>query len=186
MGVEAKVQGTIAPELTHKEFLRIDRDYQKAAEIADLVYVNVNSNGITRLKKGKGYTYSYQGKTVKDKDHLERIRKLVIPPAWTNVWICTVANGHIQVTGLDLRGRKQYRYHPLWNALRDETKFHRLYEFGKVLPRIRTKVEEDFKKKELCQEKVLALVVSLMERTYIRIGNSGYEKLYGSYGLTTL
>jgi DNA topoisomerase-1 len=186
MAAEAKAQETVALELTHKEFLRIDRDYQKAAEIVDLVYVNVNSEGITRMKKGKGFTYSYQGKTVKDKDHLERIRKLVIPPAWTNIWICTVPNGHIQVTGLDLRKRKQYRYHPLWNALRDETKFHRLYEFGKVLPGIRAKVEEDFKKKELCQEKVLALVVSLMERTYIRIGNSGYEKLYGSYGLTTL
>jgi DNA topoisomerase-1 len=85
-----------------------------------------------------------------------------------------------------MRQRKQYRYHPLWNALRDETKFHRLYEFGKALPKIRARVEEDYKKKELCQEKVLALVVSLMERTYIRIGNSGYEKMYGSYGLTTL
>ena len=110
----------------------------------------------------------------------------MIPPAWTSVWICPFANGHIQATGLDLRGRKQYRYHPLWNALRDQTKFHRLYEFGKALPKIRQKVEEDFKKKGLCQEKVMALVVSLMERTYIRIGNSGYEKLYGSYGLTTL
>lgn len=186
MAEEVKGQETSTPELTHKEFLRIDRDYQKAAETADLVYVNVNSDGITRIKKGKIFTYSLQGKTVKDKEHLERIRKLVIPPAWTSVWICPVPNGHIQVTGLDLRQRKQYRYHPLWNALRDETKFHRLYEFGKVLPKIRRKVEEDFKMKELCQEKVLALIVSVMERTYIRIGNSGYEKLYGSYGLTTL
>jgi DNA topoisomerase-1 len=173
-------------DLSHKEFLAIDRDYQKAAEIADLVYVNVNSDGITRVKKGKGFAYVYQGKAIKDKNQLERIRKLVIPPAWKEVWICTVANGHIQATGLDLRGRKQYRYHPLWNALRDKTKFHRLYEFGKALPKIRAKVEEDMKKKELSQDKVLALIVSLMERTYIRIGNSGYEKLYGSYGLTTL
>jgi DNA topoisomerase I len=173
-------------ELSHKEFLTIDRDYQKAAEVADLVYVNVNSEGILRVKKGKGFTYLYQGKTLNDKNQLDRIRKLVIPPAWKNVWICPVANGHIQATGLDLRERKQYRYHPLWNALRDKTKFHRLYEFGKALPKIRARVEEDMKKKELCQEKVLALIVSLMERTYIRIGNSGYEKLYGSYGLTTL
>jgi DNA topoisomerase-1 len=173
-------------ELSHREFLRIDRDYQKAAEVVDLRYVNVNSEGITRHKKGKGYSYSFQGKVVKDKDALERIRKLVIPPAWQQVWICPVANGHIQVTGLDVRGRKQYRYHPLWNALRDETKFHRLYEFGKALTKIRARVEEDLQRKTLCQEKVLALVVALMERTYIRIGNSGYEKLYGSYGLTTL
>jgi DNA topoisomerase-1 len=173
-------------DLSHKEFLKIDRDYQKAAEVADLVYVNVNSEGILRVKKGKGFTYLYQGKNLKDKNQLDRIRKLVIPPAWKNVWICPVPNGHIQATGLDLRGRKQYRYHPLWNALRDKTKFHRLYEFGKALPKIRARVEEDMKKKELCQEKVLALIVSLMERTYIRIGNSGYEKLYGSYGLTTL
>lgn len=173
-------------ELTHREFLRIDRDYQKAAEIVDLRYVSVNSEGITRLKKGKGFTYLFRGSTIKDKDILERIRKLVIPPAWQQVWICPVANGHIQVTGLDVRGRKQYRYHPLWSALRDETKFHRLYEFGKALPKIRARIEEDLRKKDLCQEKVLALVVALMERTYIRVGNSGYEKLYGSYGLTTL
>lgn len=185
-GANEKVSELETLDLSHKEFLKIDRDYQKAAEVAELVYVNVNSEGITRIKKGKGFTYTYQGKVLKDKDHLERIRKLVIPPAWQNVWICPVANGHIQATGLDLRQRKQYRYHPLWNALRDQTKFHRLYEFGKAIPRIRAKVEEDMKKKELCQEKVLALVVSLMERTYIRIGNAGYEKLNGSYGLTTL
>lgn len=173
-------------DLTHREFLRIDRDYEKAAEIADLVYVNVNSEGITRIKKGKGYAYIFRSKSITDQKETERIKKLAIPPSWTRVWICPRVNGHIQATGLDLRQRKQYRYHRLWNTLREETKFHRLYEFGKALPRIRAKVEEDLKKKELCLEKVLAVVVSLMERTYIRIGNSGYEKLYGSYGLTTL
>jgi DNA topoisomerase-1 len=173
-------------ELSHKEFLRIDRDYEKAAKVASLVYVRSDTKGITRIKKGKGFTYIYDDKPLTGKDQIERIKKLAIPPAWTNVWICPLANGHIQATGLDMRQRKQYRYHPLWNALRDETKFHRLYEFGKALPKIRARVEEDYKKKELCQEKVLALVVSLMERTYIRIGNSGYEKMYGSYGLTTL
>lgn len=173
-------------ELSHKEFLRIDRDYEKAAKVADLVYVTSDAAGIQRLKKGKGFTYIYDNKPLHGKAQLERIRKLAIPPAWTNVWICPMENGHIQATGLDLRHRKQYRYHPIWNALRDKTKFHRLYEFGKALPKIRAKVEEDYKKKELVQQKVLALVVSLMERTYIRVGNSGYEKLYGSYGLTTL
>lgn len=172
--------------LSHKEFLSIDRDYEKAAEVAALVYVSVNGDGISRVKKGKGFAYLSAGKPVRDKQALERIKKLVIPPAWTEVWICPLENGHIQAVGLDLRKRKQYRYHPLWNALRDQTKFHRLYEFGKALPGIRAKVEADMSKPELTQEKVLALVVSLMERTYIRIGNSGYEKLYGSYGLTTL
>lgn len=173
-------------ELSHKEFLRIDRDYEKSAEVVSLVYVNVNTGGITRLKKGKGFAYIYEGKPLKTKEQIARIKKLAIPPAWTNVWICPLDNGHIQAAGLDMRQRKQYRYHPLWNMLRDQTKFHRLYEFGKVLPKIRERVEEDIAKKELSQEKVLALIVSLMERTYIRIGNSGYEKLYGSYGLTTL
>jgi DNA topoisomerase I len=173
-------------ELSHKEFLRIDRDYEKAAEIAALVYVRPDSKGISRIRKGKGFAYIYDDEPLKGKEQIERIKKLAIPPSWTNVWICPLPNGHIQATGLDLRQRKQYRYHPLWNALRDMTKFHRLYEFGKALPKIRARVEEDYKRKELCQEKVLALVVSLMERTYIRIGSSGYEKMYGSYGLTTL
>lgn len=181
-----KVEETEVISLSHKEFLRIDRDYEKAAEVVSLVYVDVNSEGIQRLKKGKGFTYIYAGKPLKVKDEIERIKKLVIPPAWTNVWICPLPNGHIQAVGIDLRKRKQYRYHSIWNLLREQTKFHRLYEFGKALPKIRIKVEEDLAKKDLSQEKVLAVVVSLMERTYIRIGNSGYEKLYGSYGLTTM
>jgi DNA topoisomerase-1 len=173
-------------ELSHKEFLKIDRDYSKAARVADLTYVTDREPGISRLKKGKGFVYIYDKKPLKNKTELERIRKLAIPPAWTNVWICPKENGHIQATGFDLRKRKQYRYHQFWNTLRNETKFHRLYEFGKLLPTVRLKVEEDLKKKELCEEKVIAMMVSLMERTYIRIGSEDYEKLYGSYGLTTL
>lgn len=172
--------------LSHKEFLRIDRDYEKAAAIADLVYVNDSLPGITRVKKGKGFVYLYGNKVVKDKKEIERINKLVLPPAWTNVWICPLSNGHIQATGLDLKKRKQYKYHQLWNALRNQTKFHRLYEFGRALPKIRLKLEEDMTKQDLCEEKVLATVISLMERTYIRVGSNDYEKLYGSYGLTTL
>jgi len=172
--------------LSHKEFIRIDRDYEKTAEIASLVYVDLRTPGITRLKKGKGFTYIYDEKPLNGEAEIARIKKLAIPPAWTNVWICPLPNGHIQATGFDLRNRKQYRYHSLWNALRDETKFHHMYEFGKALPTLRAKLETDLSRKELDQDKVLALVVSLMERTYIRIGNSGYEKLYGSYGLSTL
>ena len=173
-------------ELSHKEFLKIDKDYEKAAKVADLVYVNDKEPGISRKKRGTGFVYIYDNKPLKDKEQIERIRKLAIPPAWTNVWICPKDNGHIQATGFDIRNRKQYRYHQLWHTLRNETKFHRLYEFGKLLPSIRLKLEEDLAAKELSEEKVLATVVSLMERTYIRIGNDDYEKLYGSYGLTTL
>jgi DNA topoisomerase-1 len=142
--------------------------------------------GIHRFKKGKGFTYVMEERTLRDKDQLKRIRKLAIPPAWTEVWICPLDNGHIQATGLDIRKRKQYRYHSLWGHVRSETKFHRLYEFGKLLPRLRSQLQADLQIRELSQEKVLATVISLMERTYIRVGNSSYEKLYGSYGLTTL
>jgi DNA topoisomerase I len=173
-------------QLSHKEYLKIDRDYSKAAKAADLVYVNDKSAGIQRVKKGKNFSYIYDNKPLKDEEETKRIKKLAIPPAWTNVWICPKENGHIQATGFDARNRKQYRYHPLWQTLRNETKFHHLFEFGKLLPSLRIKLEEDFSKKELCEEKVLATVVSLMERTYIRVGNNDYEKLYGSYGLTTL
>lgn len=173
-------------ELSHKEYLKIHKDYGKAAEAADLVYVNDKEPGISRLKKGKGFVYIYDNQPLKQKDEIERIRKLAIPPAWTNVWICPKENGHIQATGFDVRGRKQYRYHAMWSVLRNETKFHRLYEFGKILPSIRLKIEEDLGQKELTEEKVIAMVVSLMERTYIRIGSEDYEKMYGSYGLTTL
>ena len=174
-------------QLSHKEYLKIKKDYIKAARVADLVYVSDKDPGIRRVKKGTGFTYLLQDdKPLTDEAELERIKKLAIPPAWTSVWICANPYGHIQATGIDARGRKQYRYHPQWHTLRNQTKFHHLYEFGKLLPSLRLKLEEDLAKKDLCEEKVLATVISLMERTYIRIGNNDYEKLYGSYGLTTL
>jgi DNA topoisomerase-1 len=172
--------------LTHKELLKADKDYEKAAHAVNLIYVRDNMPGIHRFKKGKGFTYILEDSTMKDASQLKRIRKLAIPPAWKEVWICPLENGHIQATGMDIRNRKQYRYHTLWAHVRSETKFHRLYEFGKLLPRLRAQLEADLQIRELSQEKVLATVISLMERTYIRIGNSNYEKLYGSYGLTTL
>lgn len=173
-------------QLTHDEFLKIDRDYASAARIADLVYVSDRQPGIQRIKTKSGFRYVFRDKKISDDEELLRIRKLAIPPAWQNVWICPKQNGHIQATGTDIRKRKQYRYHTLWHTLRHETKFHRMYEFGKALPKLRMRLEQDMDLPTLCQEKVIALVISLMERTYIRIGNSGYEKLYGSYGLTTL
>ena len=181
-----ELSGMETLELSHKEFLKIDRDYEQSAAVADLVYVSDSLPGISRIKKGKGFIYLIDRKPLKDQTQLARINKLVIPPAWTDVWICRLPNGHIQATGLDVKGRKQYRYHPHWNELRNQTKFHRLLEFGKVLPKLRLRLEEDMAKPELSEEKVIATVISLMERTYIRIGSSDYEKMYGSYGLTTL
>lgn len=162
------------------------RNYKRTAAIASLEYVTDANPGIVRVKHGTSFRYAFQGITVKDKEILTRIKKLVIPPAWVRVWICPNVNGHIQVTGYDIKNRKQYKYHPNWSAVRNQTKFHRLYEFGKVLPQLRMRIEKDISRPTLAKEKVLATVVSVMERTFIRIGNSEYERLYGSYGLTTM
>ena len=173
-------------DLSHKEFLTLDKDYASAAAAVDLVYVNDTIPGITRKPAEKGFVYSYKENPVTDSKTLERIKKLAIPPAWTDVWICPKPSGHIQATGLDARNRKQYRYHALWNKVRSETKFHRLYEFGKALPALRLQLDKDISLPVLTEQKVLAAVILLMERTYIRVGNYGYEKMNGSYGLTTL
>jgi len=161
-------------------------DVEKAAKAVKLVYVQDSQSGISRKKIKNEFRYFFNGKRVVETETLERIKKLVIPPAWTNVWICPLDNGHLQVTGLDAKKRKQYKYHTLWNRLRNHTKFYRLYEFGKVIPVIRQQLELDLALPGLPLEKVLAAVVSLMEQTSIRIGNNIYEKLYGSFGLTTL
>ncbi|HSC38212.1 MAG TPA: hypothetical protein VLD19_10085, partial [Chitinophagaceae bacterium] len=159
---------------------------QGAAEAARLLYMLDSGPGIVRQRRGKGFTYLYDNKVLKEKKAIGRIKKLAIPPAWTGVWICPYENGHIQATGFDLRHRKQYRYHPQWSLLRNETKFHHLYEFGKTLPRLRVLLEEDMAVKGLTDRKVMATVIRVMEKTYIRIGSNEYEKMYGSYGLTTL
>jgi DNA topoisomerase-1 len=173
-------------QLSHNKYVQLVNNYAKAASTANLVYVNDREPGIERVKKGDSFVYLLEQKKINGKEEIERIKKLAIPPAWTRVWICPLVNGHIQATGFDVRGRKQYRYHTLWNSLRNETKFHKLLEFGKVLPTLRLQVEKDLSLKELNDKKVIALVISLMERTYIRIGNSSYEKMNGSHGITTL
>ncbi|MBA2747032.1 MAG: DNA topoisomerase IB [Flavisolibacter sp.] len=173
-------------ELSHKQILKIHKDPSKSAEIAELVYVTDQQTGISREKKGKTFHYFYKDQPFNDPLELERIKKLAIPPAWEKVWICKQKNGHIQATGIDAKGRKQYRYHAFWQILRNQTKFHRLYAFGNILPTLRLKLEEDLAKKEVCVERVIATVISVMERTYIRVGSEDYEKMYGSYGLTTL
>jgi DNA topoisomerase-1 len=127
-----------------------------------------------------------RGQAVRDAETLRRIRALAIPPAWTRVWICPTATGHIQAVGRDVRGRKQYRYHARWRAIREETKYNRLVEFGRTLPRIRRRVQRDLAKLGLPRERVLATAVRLLERTLIRVGNTEYARHNGSFGLTTL
>lgn len=175
-----------ALSLTSKEVLELHRDYQSSAKKVSLVYVEDSMPGIRRKKAGKGFIFIYNEKKVTERSILDRIRRLAIPPAWSDVWICPKENGHLQATGKDIANRKQYRYHSQWAEWRNETKFHRLPAFGKVLPLLREQVEKDMAKPELTEQKVIATVISLMEKTYIRIGSSDYEKLYGSYGLTTL
>ena len=177
---------TVIEDLSKKQLEKIINDPIKTAEAVHLVYVNDTVPGIVRKKQGEHFSYLFQEKKVKDKKEIKRIRGLVIPPAWENVWICALQNGHLQATGLDVKQRKQYRYHPYWNTLRNHTKFYRLLQFGKVLPSIRLQIEKDLSLPGLPQAKILATIVSLMERTNIRVGNNIYEKLYGSFGLTTL
>ncbi len=143
--------------------------------------------GITRLRRGGGFVYRRpDGSLIKDPKELTRIKAIAVPPAWTNVWICVHANGHIQAIGRDARGRKQYRYHPRWRSVRDEAKYEHILSFGAVLPSIRRRVTADLAKSGLPREKVLAAVVALMERTLARIGNPEYARENDSFGLTTL
>ena len=158
-----------------------------ALEQAHLAYVNDNDPGITRRRVGKSFSYRRpDGSLVKDAETLARIRKLAIPPAYSDVWICTDPRGHIQATGRDLKGRKQYRYHPDWGEARGETKYHRAIEFARALPGLRDKIEHDLSKPGLSKAKVVATVVRLLELTLIRVGNSEYAKQNKSFGLTTL
>ncbi len=174
-------------KISPSKMMKIMKDPEKSATAVNLVYTNDSENqGIERKKRGKSFSYFSSDQKIKDKEEIQRINQLAIPPAWENVWICALQNGHLQATGLDAKKRKQYRYHPVWNALRNHTKFYRMLHFGEVLPQIRLNLEQDLAHRKLDKRKVLALVVSLMERTNIRIGNNIYEKLYGSFGLTTL
>jgi DNA topoisomerase I len=159
----------------------------ESARSAALRYVTDATPGIRRRKAGTGFTYiDAASKPVRDEATLARIKSLAIPPAWTDVWICPLANGHIQATGRDARGRKQYRYHSKWHSVRDETKYGRMIHFGNALPRIRERVNADLARRGLPREKILAVVVRLLETTYIRVGNEEYARTNGSFGLTTL
>jgi DNA topoisomerase-1 len=158
-----------------------------AAAEAGLRYVLDDGPGIARVRAGQGFAYrDAKGRTVRDAAVLARVRSLAIPPAWTDVWIGPRADGHIQATGRDAKGRKQYRYHPRWRAARDETKYQRLMTFARLLPRIRARVDADLGRPGLSREKVVATVVRLLETTLIRVGNEEYARQNRSYGLTTL
>src|SRR5215213_1408590 len=162
-------------------------DPRDAAEAAGLIYVSDEEPGIRRKRAGKGFTYvKPNGEPVRDTKALERIRRLAIPPAYTDVWICPKANGHLQATGRDAKGRKQYRYHPAFREVRESTKFEHMMEFARALPAVRAKISEHMGLRGLPREKVLATVVHLLETTLIRVGNDDYARTNKSYGLTTL
>jgi DNA topoisomerase-1 len=158
-----------------------------AAQVAGLRYVSDTTPGIRRKRAGKNFSFiGTDGQSIHDEEQLHRIKALAIPPAWTHVWICPDPNGHIQATGRDAKGRKQYRYHTRWREVRDETKYSRMIAFGQTLPKIRERIEHDIAQPGLSREKVLATVIRLLETTLIRVGNEEYAKTNKSFGLTTM
>jgi DNA topoisomerase I len=158
-----------------------------AADEADLYYVTDEIPGISRRRRGKGFSYhAPDGSTITDPGERARIEAIAIPPAWTDVWICPVPDGHILASGRDDRGRKQYRYHPRWREVRDTDKYDRLAAFGAMLPDLRRDLDGDLRRRGLPREKVLALVVQLLDATLIRVGNDAYAEANDSFGLTTL
>ena len=166
---------------------KIVADAIDAAEEAGLRYVSDDRPGYTRKAKGEDFDWlDADGEPIRDEQRLLRIKRLAIPPAWTEVWVSPLANGHIQATGRDARGRKQYVYHDRWREVRDENKYDRIISFGKTLPKIRRRIARDLKLPGLPRNKVLATVVQLLERTFIRIGNEEYARENKSFGLTTM
>ncbi len=173
----------LAPDPTAPE----REDSRAIAKAAGLRFVSDATPGIKRQRVGRGFRYlAPDGQVIRDNETLKRIRMLAIPPAWKDVWICPSPRGHIQATGYDAKGRKQYHYHPRWRETRDETKYEHMQAFGAALPTIRRRVEQDITQPELPREKALAAVVQLLDMTAIRIGNEQYASENGSYGLTTL
>jgi DNA topoisomerase-1 len=169
------------------EVVALMPDPVSSAREAGLRYVSDTSPGIRRTRKGQSFRFAdAHGRVLRDEATFARIRGLAIPPAWTQVWICARADGHIQAVGRDARGRKQYRYHPRWRAFRDENKFQKMVDFARALPRIRAQVAQDLARPGLPREKVLATVVRLLEETLIRVGNEEYARENKHYGLTTL
>ncbi len=166
---------------------RLRPDPRHSAITAGLHYTTDTRPGYSRVKQGSSFRYvDAKRRTIRDRAELSRIRALVIPPAWKDVWICPDPRGHLQAVGRDARGRKQYRYHPKWREVRDETKYYRLIGFAEALPAIRTRTARDLRSSRLTRNKVLAAVVQLLEKTLIRVGNDEYARDNRSFGLTTL
>lgn len=167
--------------------LQVIIDPVESARAAGLRYYTDQRPGIRRRRAGMGFVYTdHDGATIRDAGELARIKSLAIPPAWTDVWICPSPRGHIQATGRDAKGRKQYRYHPRWREVRDETKYTRMIAFGEALPHIRARVDQDLSLRGIPREKVLATIVRLLDETAIRVGNEEYARENKSFGLTTL
>src|SRR4051812_5548329 len=177
----------IAKELIGNGEIEIPTEPTESAKVVGLRYVTDQMPGIRRERLGRGFRYlAPGGKVLRDPAHLARIKGLVIPPAWRDVWICPIAHGHLQATGRDARGRKQHRYHPRWREIRDETKYGRMIAFAKALPKIRKRVLRDMARRGLSRNKVLAAVVRLPEVSLIRVGNEEYARENDSFGLTTM
>ncbi|MDX1461800.1 MAG: DNA topoisomerase IB [Marinirhabdus sp.] len=170
-----------APQVKH-----ILKNPTKAAELANLIYITENKLTIKRHKHGRGFYYTRNGEKIVDRESIKRFKSLVIPPAWKDVRITHLKNGHLQVVGRDEKNRKQYRYHPSWSEIKNKTKFFKMIAFGNALPKIRATVEKDLKLKTMTKRKCLALVIQLMEETHIRIGNEYYAQKNKSYGLSTM
>lgn len=160
---------------------------EELASLAKLLYVTDEMPGIRRQRRGRGFTYlDPHGKRVTDPRERERIESLAIPPAWTDVWICPLPNGHLQATGRDDQNRKQYRYHPRWHEFTNQSKFERMLPFGRTLPRLRRQIQEDLSLRPLCRRKVVAAVVAVLDQTLLRVGNKAYAEENDSFGVTTL
>ena len=167
--------------------IEIVTDPEASAEEAGLRYVSDESPGYTRKRRGEKFVYfDTEGKEIRDETRILRLNRLAIPPAYTDVWICPSPNGHLQATGRDARRRKQYRYHDRWREVRDENKYGKMIIFAQALPKIRRRIDRDLKRSGLPREKVLATVVQLLEKTFIRVGNEEYAKANKSFGLTTM
>lgn len=162
-------------------------DAVQSAKFAGLVYVNDHAPGIRRLRNGRGFRYvTPQGRALRSRSDLDRIKRLAIPPAWEDVWICQNPDGHLQASGRDARGRKQYRYHPEWRKHRDDAKYEQMLAFAAALPALRRRIAKDLSAKGLSKERVVAAVVQLLEKTFIRVGNEEYARDNKSFGLTTM
>ena len=178
---------TEPPVISARIIKKLRKDPELTAAAAGLIYVKGDAPGFSR--KGKSPRFYYvdaAGDRCRDKEAVKRIKALVLPPAWRNVWISADADSHLQATGIDEAGRKQYRYHPFWNLIRNETKYYRLLTFSEVLPQLRAQVEHDLRRRNNDLAKVTALVIKLMDKTCIRVGNQQYKLKHGSSGMTTL